>query len=274
MPVTTVAPTVKSVPHAASVESSRNGASLVEQQLDALAHGEPPARAVAGHVALAAARDRQPQLLVEPVDQRRAGGPGWRGTPRGVGSTSEVRTVIAGLRHTGELARAHSDSGGSAEPVLLDLAGGRARQRVRDDHRLRDLVRVEVAAQRGEQRGLLDRRAGLGHDHRGDRLAPPLVRQPDHDDLADRRVRRVDGLLDLDRRHVLAAGLDHVLVAVGEPEHAVVAEVADVAGVEPAVRERRRPSPRGCRGTPSSSTARGRRSRPARPAAAARRPGP
>src|ERR1700712_744427 len=51
------------------------------------------------------------------------------------------------------------------------------------------------------------------------------------------RVGGVHSLLHLYRGDVLPTGLDHVLVAVGEPEHAVLAEPADVAGVEPAVLE-------------------------------------
>ena len=42
-------------------------------------------------------------------------------------------------------------------------------------------------------------------------------------------------LLDLDAVDVLAAPDDHVLLAVGDEEEAVLVEVADVAGVQPAV---------------------------------------
>ena len=42
-------------------------------------------------------------------------------------------------------------------------------------------------------------------------------------------------LLDLDAVDVLAAADDHVLLAVGDEEEALVVEVADVAGVQPAV---------------------------------------
>ena len=55
MPVTTLAPTGKSVPHAATGDSSRNGASAVDQQLDALAGQQLAPGVVAGHVLLAAA---------------------------------------------------------------------------------------------------------------------------------------------------------------------------------------------------------------------------
>ena len=249
--------------------------------------GSLPARAVAGHVALAAARDRQPQLLVEPVDQRELVGPVGAELLGGRVDGGRAIAVHAPCR-----ARAHRGGGvgpalrgpgsGSivasvlvAEPVLLDLAGGGARQRVDDDHRLRASCSgsrwprsaASSAASSIVAPGLGTTTAVIASLHRSCG-SPTTTTSP------TAGVRRVDRLLHLDRRHVLAAGLDHVLVAVGEPEHAVVAEVADVAGVEPAVRERRRPWPRGCRGTRSSSTGRGRRSRPARRAAAARRPGP
>ena len=45
----------------------------------------------------------------------------------------------------------------------------------------------------------------------------------------------VQHALDLGRVHVLAAGDHHVLHAVGDEQEAVVVEVADVAGVEPAL---------------------------------------
>ena len=70
-----------------------------------------------------------------------------------------------------------------------------------------------------------------------DGLAPALVGQPEDGDLAHRRVAHED-LLDLDRVDVLAAGDDHVLLAVDERDVAVVVDLAEVAGVEPAAAER------------------------------------
>ncbi len=64
------------------------------------------------------------------------------------------------------------------------------------------------------------------------------IRQADDDTLEDARFRVVERALDLDRRDVLAACLDHVLEAVLEPEHAVLVEITDVAGVEPSEAER------------------------------------
>ena len=71
----------------------------------------------------------------------------------------------------------------------------------------------------------------------GDPLAPLLVGQPDHGAVLDVRVRH-QRLLDLGRVDVEAAGDDHVLGPVDDEQEAVVVEVADVAGVVPAVRRR------------------------------------
>ena len=68
MPVTTLAPTVKSVPQAASGDSSRNGESGSTQQVDALPDGEPAPGAVPGHVGLAAAGSCHGQLVVEQLE--------------------------------------------------------------------------------------------------------------------------------------------------------------------------------------------------------------
>jgi hypothetical protein len=47
-----------------------------------------------------------------------------------------------------------------------------------------------------------------------------------------------DALLDLVGIHVEAAHQDHVLLAVHDPEVAVLVHLGDVAGVQPAVRQR------------------------------------
>ena len=57
--------------------------------------------------------------------------------------------------------------------------------------------------------------AGRLDDERGHQLAPLLVGDADHGDLGDVGVLE-DRVLDLDRRHVLAAGDDDVLLAVGD----------------------------------------------------------
>ena len=110
---------------------------------------------------------------------------------------------------------------------------------------------------------------GAQLDHGGDPLAPLLVRQPDHRAVLDGRVRH-QRLLDLGRVHVEAAGDDHVLGPVDDEQEAVVVEVADVAGVVPAVRATPRRSPPGSCSSRPSPASRGPRSRRARrPAAGA-----
>ena len=60
-------------------------------------------------------------------------------------------------------------------------------------------------------------------------------------DVADHRVLALERLLDVGRRQVLAAGGDdQVLLAVLDVEVAVAVDLADVAGVQPAVDDRRR----------------------------------
>ena len=65
-------------------------------------------------------------------------------------------------------------------------------------------------------------------------LAPLAVGQPDHRHVADPGV-RVQQVLDLLGRDVLALADDDVLQTAGEHDVTVVAEVADVAGAEVAV---------------------------------------
>ena len=74
-------------------------------------------------------------------------------------------------------------------------------------------------------------------DERGDHLAPLVVGDADDGDLGDGRVAE-DGVLHLDRGDVLAAGDDHVLLAVGDGQVAAVVDRAAVAGVEPAAVQR------------------------------------
>src|SRR6266542_6441196 len=101
--------------------------------------------------------------------------------------------------------------------ILLDLPGRGLRQVVDHQDGLGCPIRVDDALDRVDQLPLVDPRAGPGHDDRGDRLAPAIVRQADHDHLGDVGIRGVHRLLDLDRGHILAAGLDHVLAPVAEP---------------------------------------------------------
>src|SRR3954452_11241727 len=123
-----------------------------------------------------------------------------------------------------------------AELPLDDLAARVLGQRV-DDH---DVLRALVAGQ--HRAGVLDDRlgrqlgAGLRYDRGRDRLDPARVRDAEDRDLGD-TIELVDRLLDLAGGDVLAAGLDHVLLAVDDVELAGLVDVPEVAGVEPAVAE-------------------------------------
>ena len=81
--------------------------------------------------------------------------------------------------------------------------------------------------------------AGRRHDHRADLLAHHRVGHADDRDLAD-AGRAGERVLDLDAVHVLAAAVDHVLLAVDDLDEAVVVDPRQVAGVQPAVDERLR----------------------------------
>jgi hypothetical protein len=73
--------------------------------------------------------------------------------------------------------------------------------------------------------------ARRGLDHRLDLLAPLLVRDAEHRDVADLRVLEED-VLDLGRVDVRAARDDHVDLAVAQEEVARFVQVADVADRE------------------------------------------
>ena len=84
----------------------------------------------------------------------------------------------------------------------------------------------------------LGRGRAMREHHEGlDRLAPFLVGHADHRDLGHRRV-RAKRVLDLDRRDILAAGDDHILLAIGDGDVAVAVHRAAVASVEPTVLDR------------------------------------
>ena len=72
------------------------------------------------------------------------------------------------------------------------------------------------------------------HDGGGDPLAPLGVVEADDGAVGDRRMGAQD-LLDLQRRHLLAAGLDDVDRRPAEQAVAVGLAHGDVAGAEPAV---------------------------------------
>ena len=85
----------------------------------------------------------------------------------------------------------------------------------------------------------IDARTRPQHHHGPHRLAPVRIGHADHRDFAHRRVLR-HRLLDFAAVDVLAARDDHVLLAVDEVQVALVVDVADVAGVHPAVAQRLR----------------------------------
>ena len=126
---------------------------------------------------------------------------------------------------------------GRAQLALEDLSARVLGQLVGDDDVARGLEAGEAVA--AEARDLLGGQlvAGARHDDGGDGLDPARVGDAEHGRLGHRRV-RVDDLLDLARGDVLAARLDHVLLAVDDVEVALVVEDAEVAGVQPAVAER------------------------------------
>jgi hypothetical protein len=80
---------------------------------------------------------------------------------------------------------------------------------------------------------LAERVARAGDDQRLRRLAPLRVGDADHRHLEDAGM-TADDLLDLARVDVGAPADDHVLLAIGDEQIAILVEVADVAGVQPA----------------------------------------
>ena len=78
--------------------------------------------------------------------------------------------------------------------------------------------------------------AGLEHDDGDGALAPALVGNADDGGVLHLR-QLVDDALHLRGGDVLAAGDDHVLLAVGEIEEAVLVHVADVAAAQPIAEE-------------------------------------
>src|SRR6476659_8857527 len=81
--------------------------------------------------------------------------------------------------------------------------------------------------------GLIRLRARLQLDEGGYRLAPLRMRQAYHGGVLHGGMRQ-QRLLDLYRGDVLAARLDHVLLAVEEQHLAMVVDQRKIAGVMPA----------------------------------------
>ena len=86
------------------------------------------------------------------------------------------------------------------------------------------------------QVGQFQRRAIRQHHDRDRPFAPALIGHADDGDLAHLR-QFVDDPLDFGGGDILAAGNDHVLLAVGQIEKAVLVEIADVAATKPVAEE-------------------------------------
>src|SRR6476646_920953 len=72
-----------------------------------------------------------------------------------------------------------------------------------------------------------------GEDQQGDVVGPGGT---DAYGVPDQRARRLQGLLDVGRRHVLPGGVDdQLLLAVDDPDVPVTVDLGDVAGAQPAV---------------------------------------
>src|SRR3954469_23397534 len=113
--------------------------------------------------------------------------------------------------------------------LLQDLAGRVARQLVHELDVLGHLVAREIRLHLRLDLILRRAAAPLRHDERLQPLAELLVVDADHGHLVDALHVR-DQVLDLAREHVLAARDDHVVVAAGDVQAALLVEVADVAG--------------------------------------------
>ncbi|MCY1278210.1 hypothetical protein D9M70_269310 [compost metagenome] len=117
--------------------------------------------------------------------------------------------------------------------MLLDLSGRRHGQFLQHADGLGDLEDAEMLTAIRHQ--FVDGGGPLRLEHHEgtDCLAPAQMRQAHHRRIGNGRMAQQD-FLDLDGRHVLAAGLDHILLAVQEQQLPVGVEHAQVARVVPA----------------------------------------
>src|SRR5947209_856465 len=125
-----------------------------------------------------------------------------------------------------------------AQLRLQDLAAGVARQRIgAHGDVLRNLEVGDVLAHVADD--LLHVHVGPrgGDDYRADLFAHHLVRNAHGGCLADTGRAR-ERVLDLDRVHVLAAAIDHVLLAVDDVEQPIGVDAREIARVQPALDER------------------------------------
>ena len=154
--------------------------------------------------------------------------------------------VVAGERHVArrrERAVAAAEDRDAHQRIpfpqheMLHLAHRVARQRIDEHVFARHLEARELRQQMRLERARVARRARPPH-HIGDRhLLPFRIGAADHGAFGDVRMRDQHAL-DLGRIDVLAAGNDHVLLAVVDEEMPVGVARADVAGMIPAVAQR------------------------------------
>src|SRR5690242_7698241 len=112
---------------------------------------------------------------------------------------------------------------------LAQLAGRGHRHLVEDPDQLRHLEATERLAAVFLDLRLARLRAGLQLDEGGYRLAPLRMWQADHGGVLHGRMGE-QRLLDLDGGDVLAARLDHVLLAIEEQHLAVGVDQREIAG--------------------------------------------
>src|SRR5665647_564205 len=183
-------------------------------------HGVLIKRRPAGGFSLAV---REKSVLVEEVDQR---------------LENLLDDVALDLERRGQL-RVGVEIAFEKDDLLDPLVGSQVGRRPVDlgQHEARDLVPLDELLAAGEGDAL---RPGVGlelvevrHDQRGDELPSAA----DDDGRPDIGV-RLEEVLDRLGGDVLAAGRDQdVLLPVGDDEEALLVDVADVAGLEPAVLE-------------------------------------
>src|SRR6202171_1013885 len=116
---------------------------------------------------------------------------------------------------------------------LAQFAGRGHRHFIQDPDEFRHLEAAEVLAAMFRYGGLVGYRARLQLDKGRYRLAPLRMRQADHGGVLHGGMGE-QRLLDLDGSDVLAARLDHVLLAIEEQHFAVLVDDSQIAGVMPA----------------------------------------
>src|SRR6516225_2264280 len=125
-----------------------------------------------------------------------------------------------------------------AQLVTDNLARSGARNLFNEAHRMRNLVGRKAGPAVREQRFGLDHLAGTRHHEQCRHLAEMGVRNPDHRAI-EHGFMRIDDLLYLSRRDVLAAANDELLESSGNGQKAVLVAAREIAGMVPALAQRR-----------------------------------